>query len=855
MENSMADKLVIVESPAKAKTINKMLGKDFSVKSSMGHVIDLPDKKLGVDIENGFAPTYVEVPGRRKTLDELRAAARSCRDIYLAPDPDREGEAIAWHLREALAAAAPDAVFHRISYNEVTKRAVLASIENPREINMDRVNAQQARRVLDRIVGYKVSPLLWRSVKRGLSAGRVQSVALRLVCEREQAIRDFKPEDYWVFGARVRKLMVPLTPFDTRLARIDGEKADVRDAALAEAIRTDLEGCALKVTEVKTREVRRNPLPPFITSTLQQAASTVCSYSPRRTMSIAQQLYEGVDLGGGAEGLITYMRTDSVNLSAESVEACRTLIRKQFGDDYCPEKPNSYRSRGGAQEAHEAIRPTDVTRTPDRVRKFLKPEAYKLYRLIWERFVASQMTPARIQQRTAVIETDGMGKRPDGPHVYSFQATASETLFPGHRAVSGESESRKEDSDDVDSLPALTEGEPLSCVELLSEAKQTKPPARYSEAALVKALEANGVGRPSTYAQTLSTLQSRNYVTLEQRALVPTDLGMQASEFLVKNLAELFDVHFTAEMEDSLDRIESGENDWQQMLATFYARFEQWVEAAREPPADPAHVTRLLQLLGGVQQWSPPVKRGRRTYSDEAFTQSIREALKQGSDLSPRQLETLAKIACRYRDQLPDVETALKAIGQEALLEAPELQPPDPRSLRKIDWLATRELDESTDTFIRSLGDQVRSNRKLSPAQRAALDKTVLGQVRDLPDGEAIKADLGLEGQAIPDDNESGPLLAAMQAVQEWQPPVKRGKREFDDRAFCESLAGQFKTNGYLSDRQRAALKRMVKRYKDQIPGYEELTTRIDMSTPAAARRGGRRSGGKSGRGRAPRKA
>ncbi len=843
----MATKLVIVESPAKAKTINKMLGSDFVVKSSMGHIRDLPQKKLGVDIDKDFTPTYELVASRKKTIDELRSSAKTCTEIYLAPDPDREGEAIAWHLKELLLPVAPEATFYRISYNEITKRAVQAAIANPTELDYHRVDAQQARRVLDRIVGYKVSPLLWRSVKRGLSAGRVQSVALRLVCEREQAIRDFTPETYWVFGAMVRKLMVPLTPFATRLARINGEKAEIRDAATAEAILRDLDGCSMKVQTVKTRTVRRRPQPPFITSTLQQAASTVCSFSPRRTMSIAQQLYEGVDLGGGAEGLITYMRTDSVNISQDALEACRTLIKKRFGEAYCPEAPNRYRSRGGAQEAHEAIRPTDVTREPDRIKKFLKPEALRLYSLIWERFVASQMTPAEVRLRTAIIDAAGTSA-PEQRGQYVFQATASETVFPGYRAVTGERDAKKEDSDEVDNLPALAEGEPLTCVELLSDEKQTKPPARYSEASLVKALEANGVGRPSTYAQTLSTLQSRDYVALEQRSLVPTDLGMQASTFLVKNLTELFDVHFTAEMEESLDRIEAGELDWKQMLHTFYERFAKWVEAAREPPAAPADVQHLLTLLDQVKHWSPPVKRGRRTYSDEAFVASIREHMDADGDTSRRQLEALAKIACRYRDQLDGLEKALAAAGQESMLDAPELQPPDPNSLKKVTWLEARELDASTAAFIHSLGDQVRSNRKLSPAQLSALDKTVLGQARDLPDYDELRASFGLADQSIPEDPESGPLLEAMAQVTEWQPPVTRGKREFDDHAFCESLSGQFKAKGYLSDRQRAALKRMVKRYKDQLPAFEELAGRIDLSTPAGPRRSGPRKGGGTSR-------
>jgi len=525
--------LVIVESPAKAKTINKILGKDFIVKSSMGHVRDLPVKELGVDVEHNFKPKYVQVKTRRKVITELKDAAKKCDTIYLAPDPDREGEAIAWHLQELLAGMKDNAgkPFRRVQYNEITPRAVKEAFAHPGELNMHRVDAQQARRVLDRIVGYKVSPLLWRRVQRGLSAGRVQSVALRLLCEREKQILDFKPETYWVFGALVRKLITPLDPFQLKLAKIDGKKAEIKSRETAEKVRRELDGCGMKVKAVKVRTVKRNPYPPVITSTLQQAASNVLSFSPKRTMSVAQKLYEGVDFGQGPVGLITYMRTDSVALADDAVNACRDYINKTFGKEYLPEKPNRYRSKSSAQEAHEAIRPTNVELTPEKLKKHLDPAAYKLYRLIWQRFVGCQMVPAQIEQRTVeVVSIPKEGSTASSEYI--FTATASDVKFPGHRKVTGEKEKKQEDGDQLDVLPAVQEGEPLMCMELLSEEKETKPPSRYSEASLVKELESQGVGRPSTYAQTISTLEQRKYVEIRKRTLFPTGLGMKTNDFL-----------------------------------------------------------------------------------------------------------------------------------------------------------------------------------------------------------------------------------------------------------------------------------------------------------------------------------
>ncbi|MBT3193973.1 MAG: type I DNA topoisomerase [Verrucomicrobia bacterium] len=828
----MGKKLVIVESPAKAKTINKILGKDYIVKSSMGHIRDLPVKSLGVDVKDGFKPTYVMVKTRKKVVDELKAAAKSCDAIYLAPDPDREGEAIAWHLKEMLSKIKANAEkpFVRVQYNEITPRAVKAAFENPVELEMPRVDAQQARRVLDRIVGYMVSPLLWRRVQRGLSAGRVQSVALRLVCEREQQIQEFKPETFWVFGALVRKLIMPLEPFSVKLAKINGEKAVIGNQTEADKVRQELDGAALKVAGVKTRNIQRKPQPPFITSTLQQAASNVFSFSPKRTMGIAQKLYEGVNLGQGPTGLITYMRTDSVSLSQDAITTCRTYVEKTFGNEYLPEKPNLYKSRSGAQEAHEAIRPTDVTLTPDKVRKHLDAPEFKLYQLIWQRFVGCQMTPAKIEQRT--IEIEASPKAAEGEAAaYLFTATASEVKFPGHRKVTGEKDKKKADSDELDVLPAVTEGEPLMCLELLSEEKQTQPPSRYSEASLVKALESNGVGRPSTYASIISTLEQRKYVEIQKRSLLPSGLGMKTSALLVSDLGDLFDVKFTAAMEESLDQIEHGDVDWTEMLAKFYEQFSKWMEATKAPPADQDAVRRVVDALDAVEEWAPPVKRGKRTYSDEKFVKSIGETLEhEEKQVSTRQFEALGRIACRYREKLPVLADVLTANGLKALLDEPLPEPPRESSIKKLELLLSLELDEGGRDFAQSLADQAKGGRRLSPAQLKALDRMVLANSVKIEGFEGLKESLDLVGQELPEDNESPELIQLMSTVEDWKPPVKRGKREFNDETFFASLSQQLGARGYLSDRQRAALKRMIRRYREQVPTFEEVAERLDLN-------------------------
>jgi DNA topoisomerase-1 len=814
----MGSKLVIVESPAKAKTINKILGKDFLVKSSMGHVRDLPVKNIGVDIKDSFRPKYVIVKGRQKVIDELKKAAVKADHIYLAPDPDREGEAIAWHLKAILDDDKGSKTFLRVQYNEITPAAVKKAFEHPGEIDLKRVNAQQARRILDRIVGYMVSPVLWRRIRRGLSAGRVQSVALRLVCEREKEIKNFVPEEYWLLGAKVRKLVEPLDPFKIKLIRVDGEKADVRSGEQAEKVRKDLEGRTLRVAEIAVKEISKRPGPPFITSSLQQAASSSYGFEPKRTMSIAQELYEGIDLGEGPVGLITYMRTDSFFIAQDALQSCRSFIGENFGAEFLPEKPNYFKSRESSQEAHEAIRPTDVRRTPDSVAHRLDPAELKIYKLIWQRFVSSQMAAARIEQKTAKVEAL---PPPGVASTYLFHGTASQVIFPGYMKVTGADIEKPENGngEEIDTLPPLSEGENLECLEWLMDRKETQPPPRYSEASLIKALEEDGVGRPSTYAQIISTLHQRKYVVREKRSLFPTELGVQVNELLVTNLGELFNVEFTASMEASLDKIEEGTVDWTGMLTEFYGQFEGWMQHVKEPPADQVVVGHVLAAMQKITEWAPEVKRGKRTYSDNGFVDSVRKQMEEGKkEISTRQLTALLRIACRYRSKVPEMEQVLAEAGYAEVLDAPEAQPPRESTMKKLELLRSLDIEESGKKFVESLHSQASSGRRLSDRQVHALNRILVSHASQVENFEEIKHELEMghtEKQA--EDPECGELIQALNGVSEWRAPVTRGRRVFDDKQFFASLSLHYSRKKYLSFKQKAALKKMYEKYRGQI--------------------------------------
>jgi len=580
-------KLVIVESPAKAKTIGRYLGRGYTVKASMGHIRDLPKSSLGVDVDEGFAPKYLIPRDKTKVVKELRESVQGAKEIYLATDPDREGEAIAWHLVHATDAESKP--IHRVVFHEITPDAVAAAIENPRAIDMDLVDAQQARRILDRIVGYQVSPLLWKKVKRGLSAGRVQSAALRIVVEREREIDQFQPVEYWSLDADLGKITgaapTKSDTFRASIHQVHGKKAALATGEEAHGIVKALDGAAWKVNAVVRRETKRNAQAPFTTSTLQQEASRKLGFSVRRTMQIAQELYEGVDLGAeGTQGLITYMRTDSVTISSSVQQATRGVIAERFGDAYVPAKPPVYRTKSkGAQEAHEAIRPTVPSREPLKIKTFLSGPQFKLYQLIWQRFMASQMAPARLDNTRVDVAAGAPDLIARGEKPYVFRATGSIVTFPGWMAVYqvGRDEG---DSDELDrgALPELAEGEPLNLLKLLPEQHFTQPPPRFTEATLVKALEEQGIGRPSTYVPTIATLQARNYVTLEERKLVPTELGFVVNDLLVEHFPNIFDIGFTSQLESELDDIASGERAWVPTLEQFYGPFTQTLKQAEK---------------------------------------------------------------------------------------------------------------------------------------------------------------------------------------------------------------------------------------------------------------------------------
>ncbi len=559
----MGKKLLIVESPAKAKTIKKYLGSDFDVRASVGHVRDLPVKTLGVEVEQGFAPTYEVPKDKEKVIADLKKAAAKADEVFLGPDPDREGEAIAWHIKEALGLKSKPV--HRVLFHEITKDAMRKALAEPRPIDQARFESQQARRILDRLVGYNVSPLLWDKVKRGLSAGRVQSVALRLLVEREREIMAFRPEEYWSLTARLEAGEPPA--FEAKLSKIGGEKAELKNQAAAEAAMAEAGGQPFAVRRIARRTVRPNPSPPFITSTLQQDAFNKLGFQAGRTMRLAQRLYEGVELGDeGASGLITYMRTDSPRVSPEAQQAARRYVAHAYGENFVPARPPAYRSPRGAQEAHEAIRPTDVFRTPDAVKDHLEPDMAALYGLIWRRYVASQMAPAEVDQTSVDVAA--------GEHV--FRASGSKVRFEGFRRVYGPEEK------DETLLPGLTEGQALKLLELSPKQHFTQPPPRFTDASLVKEMEENGIGRPSTYAAVLSTLLEKEYAQREKGRFRPSELGMLVTDLLVGSFPDLLDVAFTAQMEADLDQIEEGKSGWRETLGRFYDPFSRTLADAKK---------------------------------------------------------------------------------------------------------------------------------------------------------------------------------------------------------------------------------------------------------------------------------
>ena len=567
----MSKPLVVVESPTKVRTIKKYLGGQYNVAATVGHIKDLPPREMGIDIEKGFKPKYRIIKGKQKVVSQLKKSAGNAEDVYLAPDPDREGEAIAWHASEVLKKKGRR--FHRVLFHELTKRAITESMARPEELNHHKYEAQQARRILDRLVGYEVSPLLWRKVKGGLSAGRVQSVAVRIICERERAIQAFEPEEYWSITAHLASRNPP--PFTAKLVRKGTEKIKIGNAAGAREILEALEGQPFVVRKINKRTTKRNPPPPFTTSKLQQEAIRKLRFSARKTMTVAQQLYEGIDLGPGEPvGLITYMRTDSTRIAQEAAHQALDMIRQRFGADYAPDKPRFFKNRKKVQDAHEAIRPTDVSLSPEQLATHLNKDQLALYTLIWKRFSASQMAQALIDRCTVTINAGD----------YTFSATGSTIKFPGfmklYQSADDQQAAAKEKS--ATQLPELTEGQTLDLHKLDPKQHFTQPPPRFSEASLVKELEENGIGRPSTYAAILSTIRDKGYVELNRGYFHPTELGFIVIELIVETFPEIFSVEFTARMEDSLDRIETAQSEAGRVLADFYGPFSNKLASATE---------------------------------------------------------------------------------------------------------------------------------------------------------------------------------------------------------------------------------------------------------------------------------
>ena len=838
-------KLLIVESPAKAKTIGKYLGGEFTVKSSVGHIRDLPKKgglsiKIapvkGVEGEWTFTPSYEVSPEKKKVVSELRAAAKSADEIYLAPDPDREGEAIAWHLSEVLAKETKGKPVSRVTYNEITKTAVQEAIANPGEINAARVDAQQARRILDRLVGFQVSPMLWKYLPYGrfLSAGRVQSVALRLLVEREREIRGFVPTSYWLLGVEAKKDEVP---FAAKLARIDGGKPEIPDEATAASVIADLDGAGLRVSAVKDQPKSRRPYPPFTTSTLQQAASSVCGFSPHRTMGLAQKLYEA--------GLITYMRTDSVNVAKSARDAAKSFVEAEYGPGFLPETPNIYKSKSGAQEAHEAIRPTDVFKKPGSISE-IDASSAKLYDLIWRRFVASQMTDAKFSLRTVSLEPE----KPGIAHTYVFTVSTTAVTFEGFLKAMPSAQKRKRDeedeSDEVGALPPLSVGDRPEVVRWLSDRKETKPPPHFSEAALVKALEENGVGRPSTYAQTIEVLVNRQYASRESRQLVPTKRGEDVNDWLVLRMPALFDVGYTAQMEAELDKVEEGGVTGGRMLSDFYSRFQAWLQAAKEPPPDPARFRGIFAVLDDIGEWREPKVRGKRTFDDRAFAESVREQMENEPEkLSERQLRALASMAVSYRSQIPDADERLSALGWAELVEKAKVAPPEDLVRDCFRMLEAAGLLEGN-RFLTSLHSQFIQGGMLSEKQFAVLVRNVCENAGDDELSQSLKARLPAFSPAAAEMPASDPvlpeLISMMGEIKEWREPVKRGKRTFNDKEFADSLSGQFARRKTLTPRQVAAMKKMLSSYREQINDYAARAARLGLpvSDPVKKRTGGR---------------
>jgi len=833
--NEKNKKLVIVESPTKARTISKILSGDFELTASMGHIRDLPDKVLGIDIAHNFKPEYVNT--NKKTISQLTGMAENASSIYLATDPDREGEAIAWHIKEVLSKKFKGN-FVRVEFHEITKDAIKKAFQNTREINENLVDAQQARRVLDRLVGYQVSPLLWSQVAKHASAGRVQSVALRIICEREKEIESFIPKEYWNFTA---DLSWKNNKFKAKLFHINDAKFEVSDQTKANDIYNAITSQKnLVVDDVKKENIRKNPHPPFITSTLQQSAGNTLRFSTKKTMMVAQSLYEGFEINGESLGLITYMRTDSFTLSEESKRNCREFIKSNFGNDYAPEKFNFYKNKSSAQEAHEAIRPTDVFKTPDSIKQFLEPDAYALYKLVWERFVASQMSQAIVARTT--VDTAVLGR---DNNKYTFRTTTNATIFHGFMKISGNDDDSKDET--YDFIVGINKNDKCDLLSLNKEQKFTEPPARFSEPSLIKELEANGIGRPSTYASIINTILTRRYVKKEKGKFVPEELGFKVNDYLVKTVPKLFDIGFTAEMENKLDSIEEGKVNWTEMISNFYDNMIGWLTSAKyESAPDAEKIRAAIEICNSIAEWDTPEKLGNKTYNDKKFFSSIVKQFEKNGKITSKQWESLIQVLLKYKKQLPtlskvakelkfdeDLSNVDKKIKEKEAIKA-ELVIPDEVSseyikvLNVIDGLnlpAGNGKGFTEGGFVKSLKKQVDSGRNLSEKQINVLKRIIIAHKENIDNFEEAVSIFNIDLSDVKESSSRISLsedllakisshLAYLETVKEWAKPEKKGRWTIDDKKFYSSLKKQFETKKELSDKQIAALEKLVAKYK-----------------------------------------
>ncbi len=831
--------LVIVESPTKARTIAPMLGKDYTLIASMGHIRDLPKSSLGINIKNNFKPEYVT--SKTSTVKALTSAAENAANIYLATDPDREGEAISWHIKEILSKKTK-APFHRVEFHEITRGAIKKAFEETREVNQDLVDSQQARRVLDRLVGYQVSPLLWSRIEKNISAGRVQSVALRIVCEREREIQNFKPKEYWDFGAKFIHDNKAERIYEAKLFQINGKKLDISNTQDAQAAYDEIiNSNNHRISSAKTEPVRKSAPPPFITSSLQQSAGSSLRFSATKTMQIAQQLYEGIQNDSGEQsGLITYMRTDSFTISKDAQNNCRDFIISKYGEKFIPAKPNYYKNKSSAQEAHEAIRPTDVNNTPEEMSKFLSRDQLNLYRLIWKRFVASQMSQAELSRTT--IDTNSKG----GKSEYTFRTIATITIFQGYGVVYSDKDSEEADEKEnlYNFLQLVKENDVCTLDELTKEQKFTEPPPRYTEPSLIKELESNGIGRPSTYATIVNTIQNRKYVEKKEGKLIPHELGFKVNDFLVSTFPDLLNISFTAEMEEKLDSIETGGVNWTTMIKDFYKNLQAWLNNAKyeaAPPEDKAEAA--IKLLEEFSEWETPEKKTGRVFDDKKFFSSVLRQYKKNKALTAKQFGAILRILTKYSSKIKDFDNYITKFKlktdfdqtvsqiQTESEEREKLNSEKAENLKEFktivgiiknsDLIQSPEGGFDENSFVNSLNEQVQSGRYLSSKQIYVLKRIAVKNKDRIYPFDEISSVLNITDKDLEEkeqksmstpekDKEIEALFEKLDKVSQWNEDKKRKIKDYD---FYSSLKKQFTSKKSLSAKQLHALEKLAQKY------------------------------------------